>query len=63
MKEKRVEVPAEVLDMLRRAVPEKSITCSRAHKLAAELEVPLLVVGAACDALGIKIKECQLGCF
>ncbi|MEW6447127.1 MAG: hypothetical protein AB1426_03430 [Bacillota bacterium] len=64
MKEKAsVEVPVKVLEALRRAAPEKRITCARAHQLAAELKVPLIVIGAACDTLGIKIGECQLGCF
>lgn len=58
-----VEVPAEVLEALRRTAPEKRITCARAHQLAAELKVPLRIIGAACDSLGIKIRECQLGCF
>ncbi|MEW6771247.1 MAG: hypothetical protein AB1330_07635 [Bacillota bacterium] len=58
-----VEVPRNVLEAVRRAAPEKRITCARAHQLAAELKVPLRQIGAACDALGIKIKECQLGCF
>uniref|UniRef100_A0A7C2I1M2 Uncharacterized protein n=1 Tax=Ammonifex degensii TaxID=42838 RepID=A0A7C2I1M2_9THEO len=57
------EVPAEVLDAVRRAAPEKRITCARAHELAGELKVPVRLIGAACEALGIKIKECQLGCF
>ncbi|MEW6172673.1 MAG: hypothetical protein AB1510_06335, partial [Bacillota bacterium] len=64
VKEKTIsDVPEEILDAVRRAAPEKRITCAAAHALAKELDVPLRLVGAACDALGIKIKECQLGCF
>ncbi|MEW6182190.1 MAG: hypothetical protein AB1500_03300 [Bacillota bacterium] len=64
MKEKTIgEVPEKVLDAVRGAAPEKRITCAAAHALAKELDVPLKLVGAACDALGIKIKECQMGCF
>jgi len=51
------------MEAVRRAAPEKRITCARAHELAAALGVPVRMVGAACDALGIKIRECQLGCF
>lgn len=57
------EVPEEVLKAVQHTAPEKRITCRAAHKLAAELKVPVRLVGEACDALGIKIKECQLGCF
>lgn len=64
MKEKEPVLPSpEVIEAVRRAAPEKRITCARAHELAAELGVPVRVIGAACDALGIKIRECQLGCF
>lgn len=58
-----MEIPTGVLEALRQAAPEKRITCARAHQLAAELKVSLIVIGAACDSLGIKIGECQLGCF
>jgi hypothetical protein len=57
------DIPGEVLEAVRLAAPEKNITCVAAHRLAVELKVPIRMVGEACDALGIKIKECQLGCF
>jgi hypothetical protein len=39
------------------------MTCAAAHALAKESRVPLRRVGKALDALGIRIVECQLGCF
>ncbi|HIE12905.1 MAG TPA: hypothetical protein EYP63_05710 [Desulfotomaculum sp.] len=59
----RAQVPAEVLEAVTRAAPGKRITCARALELARELKVSPFIVGAACDALGVKIRECQLGCF
>lgn len=57
------DIPEEVLKAVRLVAPEKKITCMAAHRLAEELKVPIRMIGEACDALGIKIKECQLGCF
>lgn len=57
------EIPAEVTEAVKAAATEGRLTCARAHQLAAELNVPLLLVGQAADALGIKIVACQLGCF
>ncbi len=63
MVERETEIPARVLEALRRAAPEGRISCPRARELAAELGVPVRTVGEACDRLGIKICACELGCF
>ena len=39
------------------------LACAKALRLAGDLGVPPRHVGAACDAAGIKIIHCQLGCF
>jgi hypothetical protein len=39
------------------------ITCAAACRIADELGVPRKEVGRAADRAGIKIKDCQLGCF
>ena len=39
------------------------LTCEKAHELGQELDVPLREIGAVCNELNIKIKDCQLGCF
>lgn len=49
-------------EMLRKA-DNGSLTCSVARKLAEELNISYREVGVAADELGIKIRDCQLGCF
>lgn len=39
------------------------ITCAIARKIAEELGIAYKDVGAAADELGIRIRDCQLGCF
>ncbi|MDA8084524.1 MAG: hypothetical protein M0024_12775 [Nitrospiraceae bacterium] len=39
------------------------ITCAVARKIAEDLGVPYKEVGRAADKAGIRIKDCQLGCF
>lgn len=57
------EVPAQVVEAVKREASEGKITCDRAHEMALELGVPVGVVGRALDLAGIKITKCQLGCF
>lgn len=61
--EKMVEVDPRIKEALLKAAPEGRITCSAARELAASLGVSPRVIGAACNQLKIKIKECALGCF
>ena len=37
--------------------------CKRAFQLAEELDLSLKDIGNICNAEGIKIIHCQLGCF
>lgn len=53
----------EVLEAVRAAAADGSITCTLARKLAGDLSVSPQVVGRAADQLNIKIKNCELGCF
>jgi len=57
------EVASEVLEAVKRAAKDGQISCTVARKLAEELEAPPRVVGEACNALKIKIRACELGCF
>ncbi|MGI6491099.1 MAG: hypothetical protein GX949_04650 [Peptococcaceae bacterium] len=57
------EVSSEVLEALKSAAGDGKISCTAARKLAADLKVPVGVVGAAADQLKIKIIACELGCF
>jgi hypothetical protein len=41
----------------------RKLGCADARKLAEDLGISYAEVGAAADALDIKIVHCQLGCF
>ncbi len=41
----------------------KKLSCHRAHVLAEDLAVSLKAIGSICQEQGIKIVNCQLGCF
>jgi len=49
-------------EMLRKA-DNGSIPCAVARKIAEEMDISYREVGAAADELGIKIRDCELGCF
>ncbi len=49
-------------EMLKRAVDGR-VSCAVARKLAEDLGVSYREVGAAANDLGIKIENCELGCF
>ncbi|MFZ0243520.1 MAG: hypothetical protein WAL90_17915 [Desulfobacterales bacterium] len=39
------------------------LPCETAWQIAAQFGVPKMTVSCACEALGVKIKPCQLGAF
>jgi hypothetical protein len=45
------------------AQEENRITCEIAWEIATRLKVGKIAVGSACEAMGIKVKNCQLGAF
>jgi len=42
---------------------DRNIDCARVLAIAKKLKVPPKDVGKAIDGLGIRICNCQLGCF
>lgn len=66
--EKRIVKPAETVDEdLKKRIEEKAqdkrLTCIDAWDIAKESGISKLAVSCACEALGMKIKKCQLGAF
>jgi hypothetical protein len=53
----------EIIAKVQEKAKDKKINCATALNLANELGVPPKVIGDACNELGIKIHNCQLGCF
>ena len=64
---KIVKPAASVSDAMKQAITARlsdgRLACLAAWEIAAKLSVPKMDVAAACEALGIKIKPCQLGAF
>ena len=50
-------------EAIRLALVEKKFSCRAAWDIALRFKVPKMAVSAACEALNIKIKPCQLGAF
>ena len=42
---------------------KRILSCVQAVRLSKEHDISLKEIGETCDRLGIKIIECQLGCF
>jgi len=52
-----------IIEQIQKASRDNKLSCEKAHDLARELNVPLKMIGALCDELKIRIRDCQLGCF
>ena len=53
----------ELKEKMLKKVTDGRLSCAAARKLAEDFGISYKEVGAAADELGIKIKDCQLGCF
>jgi hypothetical protein len=42
---------------------ERRLTCAQALALAEQFDAKPACIGEICDAEGIKLRRCQLGCF
>lgn len=56
-----------IADMIEKAVTEadgkRKLTCGNALKISKEHGIELKAIGQYCDEKGIKIRQCELGCF
>lgn len=57
------EPTAALKEAILSAQTDKRITCQIAWEIAARLKVGKIAVGSACEAMGIKVKDCQVGAF
>jgi len=46
-----------------KAAKDNVLVCHDARALAEKLGVDYQTVGKACNEAGIKVRECELGCF
>jgi hypothetical protein len=66
--EKKIVKPAEAVDSaleeaIRGELHAGRLACRNAWDLARRFRMPRMAVSSACEALGVKIKPCQLGAF
>jgi len=65
---KKIVTAQEVVSEELKAAISKSLSggklsCLKAWEIAADFKISKLAVSCSCEALGIKIKECQIGAF
>lgn len=53
----------DLKDAITDVLVQGRLSCGRAWDIASRLSVSKMSVSGACEAMGIKIKDCQLGAF
>jgi hypothetical protein len=53
----------ELKEEMLKSASNGKLSCAAARKIAENLGISYKEVGDAANELGIKIKDCQLGCF
>ncbi len=59
----QVAVSEELNAAIRKSLDGGKLSCIKSWGIAADLKISRFSVSCSCEALGIKIKECQLGAF
>lgn len=59
----RPAAKVSISDAIRDGLVENRLPCATAWNIAADFNVSKLSVANACEAMGVKIKPCQLGAF
>jgi len=57
------QVTPELMEAVRAKAQDGKVTCPVLRKFAEDSGVPYKVAGAVADAAGIKVHNCDLGCF
>ena len=57
------DVPTEVTDAVTGKAREGRIACAALRRIAEDHRVAYEVAGAAADRTGIRVRDCDLGCF
>ena len=57
------QVTPELIEAVRDRATDNRITCPVLRKVAEERGVPYAVAGAAADEAGVRVHNCELGCF
>ncbi len=57
------EISPELKEAIAAALKDEKLSCAAAWDIARKLNISRTKVSSACEAMGIKIKPCQLGAF
>ena len=57
------KVTSEMQDDIRAKAVDGKVTCAVLRRYAEDSAVPYKVAGAAADMAGIRVHNCDLGCF
>ncbi len=53
----------DVKNAIQKALVDERLACKSAWEIAARFQVPKLTISGIAEAMGVKIKPCQLGAF
>jgi hypothetical protein len=56
-------IPGELERAVRAVATDGRLPCAAAWKLADDRGLPRLLLGSVAETLGLRISDCQLGCF
>ena len=57
------EYKDKIADLLKKEGIDAVIKCEQALSIAKKNDIPVEDIGKFCNTRGIKIRQCQLGCF
>lgn len=57
------EALARLEETVKNSLQEGNLPCGSAFRIARETGVPKIAVGAMTDRLGVRVTNCQIGCF
>lgn len=57
------QVTPEMTEAVKAKAEDGRITCAVLRKFAEQSGVPYKVAGAAADMAGVRVRDCDLGCF
>jgi hypothetical protein len=58
-----LEVPTSVEEEIQAALVDGALPCVHAWQIADARGLPRIALAAAAETLGVRISDCQLGCF
>jgi len=56
-------IDGEICNILRELHEAEQLTCAKAFELARQFNLKPMVIASEVNAMGLKIRGCQLGCF